>query len=139
MNIIEEVNITTKTILLIDNEVRVREVVELCLQDLAGWDVIIADSPLIGLQLSAINSPDAIVMDSSGHNIINFQLINQIRSNPKTQATPIIFFSAEAKWLDSHILEKYQIVGVILKPFDPISLPTQIAKVLGWNLPSISD
>ena len=40
MNVLEEVTITTKTILLIDDEVSVREIVELCLKDLGGWNVL---------------------------------------------------------------------------------------------------
>jgi CheY-like chemotaxis protein len=133
MNIVEEVSITTKTILLIDNEVCVREVVGLCLQDLAGWDVVIADCPFTGLQRAVRDRPDAIVLDLSMWDMNNFEFMHQLRNNPQTQAIPVVLLSAKARWIDSQILRQYQIAGVILKPFDPITLPIQIAKLLGWN------
>ncbi|WP_179071910.1 response regulator [Nostoc sp. C057] len=67
MNIVKEVNTISKTILLIDDELNVREIVKLCLQDLAGWNVVTADSPLEGLQSAVRDSPDAIVLDISIH------------------------------------------------------------------------
>ena len=62
---LQEVNISSKTILLIDDELNVREIVKFCLQDLAGWNVVTADSPLEGLQNAVRDSPDAIVLDIS--------------------------------------------------------------------------
>ncbi|MBU7586791.1 MAG: response regulator [Nostoc sp. TH1S01] len=139
MNIVEEVNITAKTILLIDNEFSVREVVGLCLQDLAGWNVVVADSPLTGLQKVALAFPDAIVLDLSMCDLNNFEFMQILRNNPETQSIPVILLSAKARWLDSYILREYQIAGVIRKPFDPVKLPVQIAMLLGWNLKSESD
>jgi CheY-like chemotaxis protein len=130
----EEVTITTKTILLIDDEVRVREVVELCLKDLAGWTVVVADSPLQGLQKAALEKPNAIVLDLLSMNGMDgFMFLTQLRNNPETQAIPVVLLSAKVRWLDSQILRQYQVAGVILKPFDPVSLPVQIATLLGWN------
>ena len=124
---------TTKTILLIDDELNVREIVELCLKDLAGWNVVTADCPLKGLESAVNNSPDAIVLDISIGGIDSFKLMNKLRSNPETLAIPIVLLSAKVRWLDSQFLRNYQITGVILKPFDPVTLPAQIAKLLNWD------
>ncbi|WP_199345126.1 MULTISPECIES: response regulator [Nostoc] len=124
---------TTKTILLIDDELNVREIVELCLKDLAGWNVLTADSPLQGLQSAVGDSPDAIVLDISISGIDTFKLMNKLRNNPDTQTIPIVLLSANVRWLDSQFLRNYQIAGVILKPFDPVNLPAQIAKLLNWD------
>lgn len=139
MNILKEVNITTKTILLIDDEVSVREIVELCLQDLGGWNVVVADSPLNGLHRAAIEHPDAIILDLSlrGMNLLKF--MDNLRNNPETQAIPVVLLSAKARWLDSQILRQYQIAGVILKPFDPVTLAIKIAILLGWDSMPIRD
>ncbi len=123
----------TKTILLIDDELNVREIVELCLQDLGGWNVITADSPLEGLHSAVRDLPDAIVLDISISGIDSFKLMNKLRNNPDTQAIPVVLLSAKVRWLDSQILRKHQIAGVILKPFDPVKLPAQIAKLLNWD------
>jgi CheY-like chemotaxis protein len=133
MKALEVVDITTKTILLIDDELNVREIVELCLKDLAGWNVVTADSPFTGLQRALFDQPDAIVIDWSMRSMDVFKFIKQLKSHPQTQAIPLVLLSAKARWIDSQILQEYQIVGVILKPFNPVALPTKIAEFLGWN------
>ncbi|MBE9050670.1 response regulator [Nostocales cyanobacterium LEGE 11386] len=130
---------TTKTILLIDDELNVREVVELCLKDLAGWNVVTADSPLDGLFKATLAHPDAIVLDFSIRGMNSLRFMNQLRSNPKTQAIPVVVLSAKARWIDSQILQQYQVAGIILKPFDPVTLPIQITTILGWDFMPICD
>ncbi|BAY38812.1 two-component response regulator [Nostoc sp. NIES-2111] len=134
MTIANEANITTKTIMLIDEEVNVREIVELCLKDLAGWNVIIADSPLNGLRIAALYHPDAIILDVSMQGMNSFRFMNKLRSNPETEAIPVVVLSAKARWIDSRILQQYKIAGVILKPFDPVKITNQITALLGWDL-----
>ncbi|MBN3923556.1 response regulator [Nostoc sp. NMS4] len=139
MNMLQEVNITSKTILLIDDEMNVREIVKFCLQDLAGWNVLTADSPLEGLQSAVRNSPDAIVLDISIRDLASFEFMNKLRNHPETQAIPIVLLSAKARWLDSEILRQYQVAGVIPKPFNPVTLPAEVAKLLGWDFTSLMD
>jgi CheY-like chemotaxis protein len=139
MNMLKEVNITGKTILLIDDELNVREIVKFCLQDLAGWNVLTADSFLEGLQNAVRDSPDAIVLDISIRDMASFEFMNKLRNNPDTQAIPVVLLSAKARWLDSQILRQYQVVGVIPKPFNPVTLPAQVAKLLGWDFTSLMD
>ncbi|MBD2533558.1 response regulator [Nostoc flagelliforme FACHB-838] len=139
MNMLEEVNITGKTILLIDDELNVREIVKFCLQDLAGWNVMTADSPLEGLENAVRHSPDAIVLDISIRDVDSFKLMNKLRNNPETQTIPVVLLSAKARWLDSQVLRQYQVAGVIPKPFDPVTLPAQVAQLLGWDFTSLMD
>lgn len=130
MNTLEEVNLIKKNILLVDDELNVQEIVELCLQDLANWNVTTANSALQGLIAAEIHPLDAIVLDISIDNSLMF--LQQLRENPKTQIIPIVLLSAKARWIDPQILKKYQIAGIILKPFDPVTLPLRIAQLLGW-------
>ncbi|MEH2115369.1 response regulator [Nostoc sp. C052] len=139
MNMLGEVNITGKTILLIDDELNVREIVKFCLQDLAGWNVLTADSPSEGLQNAVHHSPDAIVLDISIRDMASFEFMNKLRNNTETQTIPVVLLSAKARWLDSQILQKYQVAGVILKPFNPVTLPAQVAQLLGWDFTSLME
>jgi len=63
-----------------------------------------------------------------------FKFIKKLRSHPQTQATPLVLLSAKARWIDSQFLQKYQVAGIILKPFDPMTLPSKIAKILCWDV-----
>ncbi len=66
-------------------------------------------------------------------------MLSLLRRNPETQAIPVVVLSAEARWIDSQILRQYQIAGIILKPFDPVTLPIQIMKMLDWDSMPICD
>ncbi|MBD2358359.1 response regulator [Tolypothrix sp. FACHB-123] len=138
MQTLEVVGMSTKTILLIDNELYVREILELCFKDLAGWNVVVADSVLEGIQKAEIEHPDAIVLDLSMHSINCFQYLNEFRNKPENQAIPIVLMSGALRWLQPEFLKQNKIAGVISKPFNPLQIPVQIAKILGWDYVPIS-
>jgi CheY-like chemotaxis protein len=138
MQTLEEVSMSTKTILLIVNELYVRELVELCLTDLAGWYVVVADSILEGIQKAEIEHPDAIVLDLSIHSINCFHYLNEFRNKPENQAIPIVLMSASVRWLEPEFLKQNNIAGVISKPFNPLEIPVQFAQILDWDYVPIS-
>jgi len=133
MNLLQEMHIATKKILLIDNELNVSELVEHCLIDLGGWNLVTANCPLQALERAEIDHPDAIVLDLSMRG--SFMFLQQIKHNIKTKTIPIVVLSANARWLHPEMLQQYKIVVMILKPLNPVILPSQITKILNWYLP----
>jgi CheY-like chemotaxis protein len=139
MKTFQLVRMPTKTILVIDDEVTVSEIVKLCLSDLGGWNVFAVNSPLEGLRRAALDRPDAIVLDISMLEMDGFAFLERLRKNPDTQAIPVVLLSGKARWLDPQILRKYQVAGAISKPFDATKLSAQIAALLGWDFTSLTD
>ncbi|MBD2358238.1 response regulator [Tolypothrix sp. FACHB-123] len=133
MQTLEKTTLATKTILLLDDETNIRELLELCLTDLGGWHVLTAESPFTGLKIAEINSPDAILLDLSMRG--SFMLLKQLRKNVKTQEIPVILLSTTARWLDPQFMQEYKVAGIILKPFNPVSLTVEISAILKWNSP----
>ncbi|HEY9642238.1 MAG TPA: response regulator [Coleofasciculaceae cyanobacterium] len=123
----------TKTILLINSELNVREVMHACLSHLGGWQVFSTGSPSQGLQDAVLNQPDVIIFDLStfGMNFLTF--LQKLQAQPATRNIPIVLVAAGLKWLNSELLEQFPVVGVIDDFSDPIKLPQQIAKLLGWD------
>lgn len=122
---------TARVILLIDDEVLVREVVELCLQDLAGWQVFSVASGREGLKIATRERLDAIVLDPVSTD--SFVFLQQLRANRATKSIPVVLLTARAKWFTSGQLRQFAIAGAIEKPFMPLTLPYQIAAFAGWN------
>ena len=123
----------TKTILLINSEPNVREVLQACLSHLGGWQVLSTGSPSEGLQLAARNQLDAILFDLSTFGM-NFSIfLKQLRSQPETQQIPVVLIAVEAKWLNIEPLKQFQIAGVVDYSREPAKLPQQIAKLLDWD------
>jgi len=123
----------TKTILLINSEPNVREVLQACLSHLGGWQILSTGSPSEGLQLAARNQLDAILFDLSTFGM-NFSIfLKQLRSQPETQQIPVVLIAVEAKWLNVEPLKQFQIAGVVDYSREPAKLPQQIAKLLDWD------
>ena len=133
MNTLQRVKMPVKTILVIDDERYICELVKLCLSDLGGWDVFSVNSPLEGLRRAADDPPDAIVVDISMPEMDGLTFLERLRKNPDTQDIPVVVLSAKARWLAPQILRKYKIAGAIAKPFDAAKLSAQIAALLGWD------
>lgn len=127
-----EVAIATKQVLLIDNEAHVREVVQACLKDLGGWDVLSVASAWEGLNQAMAAQPDAIVVDISMPGMDGLAFLQQLRANPITQSIPVVLLTAKARWFTPQQLQQLGVAGAITKPFHPLSLTNEIAKALGW-------
>lgn len=127
-----EVAMTTKLVLLIDNEANVREIVQACLQDLGGWDVLSVASAQEGLDRAVAVQPDAIILEVSMPGIGGFAFLQQLRANPVTQLIPVVLLTAQARWFTPQQLQPFGVAGAIAKPFNPISLSNEIAQALGW-------
>jgi len=120
----------TKSILLIEHEASLREVLGACLQELGGWDVMFSSSIREGIQLCDRRKPQLILMDTSTPEVDALIFIEQLKTVSHDQAIPILLISSRASWLTPQQLHQMGFAGAISKPFDPSSLPTQIGNLL---------
>ncbi|MDZ8187711.1 MAG: response regulator [Nostoc sp. ChiSLP02] len=127
---------TVKTILLIDDEPTIRELVQACLSDLAGWRVVAVPSAQAGLKQLAIEPPDAILLDVLMPGMDSTTFLHRLQENPLTKAIPVILLSVKASWFTSQKLQQLGVVKAIAKPFNPVTLHSAIACILGWSLPT---
>ncbi|BAY14555.1 response regulator receiver domain protein [Nostoc sp. HK-01] len=125
---------TIKTILLIDDEPTIRELVQICLNDLVGWKVITAASAQAALQQLEIECPDAILLDvvMPGMDITTF--LYRFHERHSAKLIPVILLSVLADWFTSQQLQQLGVVEAIAKPFNPLTLPDQITRALGWSV-----
>ncbi len=123
-----------KRILVIDDEERIREVVQACLEDLGGWEAIAATSAAQGLVLAQDQSLDAILLDVSMPDMDGFIFFEKLQENPVTQSIPVILLTAKVLPDDQARFAKMGVAGVITKPFNPVTISEQVAEILGWSL-----
>jgi CheY-like chemotaxis protein len=124
----------TKRILIIDDEERIREVVKASLEDLGGWNAIAVESAQEGLLKINSEPFDAIVLDVSMPDMDGYSFFEKLQKNSATQSIPVIFLTAKVLWGDRDRFARLGVMGVINKPFNPVTLSRQIAEILGWNL-----
>jgi CheY-like chemotaxis protein len=124
----------TKSVLLIEQEVEIRELLRLCLQDLGGWRIIEANSLHEGLEWLTLIRPDAILLDILMLEIEDLQIIHLLQEQVG-RSLPIVLITDKARWFTAAQLHSFGVVGAIAKPFNPLSLPSEVAYLLGWSIP----
>ncbi|HLO48395.1 MAG TPA: response regulator [Kamptonema sp.] len=125
---------TAKRILIIDDEDDIREVAQLSLEMMGGWQVLTACSGSEGLAKALADPPDAILLDVMMPTLDGLATFQLLRSRIPTQGIPVILLTAKVHSADQRRFAELGVSGVITKPFEPIHLATQVAQALGWIL-----
>ncbi len=124
---------TTKRILVIDDEDDIREVAQLSLEMVGGWEVVAASSGEDGLALALKEHPDAILLDVMMPDMDGPTTFKHLKANPDTQKIPVILLTAKVLSAEQNRFSDLGVTGIIAKPFDPMSLANQVAHALGWR------
>jgi CheY-like chemotaxis protein len=122
-----------RKILIIDDEDDIREVARLSLESVAGWDVIVANSGAQGVARAAEQHPDAILLDVMMPGMDGPTTFKQLRSNPDTARIPVLLLTAKVQGTDQRRFADLGVEAILFKPFDPLTLSSQIAGALGWS------
>jgi CheY-like chemotaxis protein len=125
---------TAKRILLIDDEANLVSVIQICLQKLGGWTVLTAGSGVEGLHKADTELPDAILLDVMMPDLDGLTVLGRLKANPKTQSIPVILLTAKVQSTHQDEYAQLAIAGVLAKPFNPMELAHQVAKLLDWQL-----
>lgn len=120
-------------ILIIDDEDDIREVAALSLESVAGWEVIVAGSGPQGVARAIEYQPDAILLDVMMPGMDGPTAFRELRKHPATAKIPVLLLTAKVQSSDQRRFAELGVDGVLLKPFDPLTLHTQIADALGWR------
>lgn len=125
---------SSKRVLVIDDEEAVQLVVQSCLEDVAGWEVLTASSGQEGLGKAVVEQPDAIVLDVMMPGMDGLTFLERLKSNPKIESIPVVLLTAKVELVQRSRYSSYGAIGAIAKPFDPIQLVEQVAQFLGWKI-----
>ena len=120
-------------ILVIDDEDDIREVAAMSLESVAGWDVSTADSGAKGLAQAVAMQPDAILLDVMMPGMDGPATFRALRNHPATAQIPVLLLTAKVQNSDQRRFADLGVDAVLFKPFDPLTLSTQIASALGWS------
>lgn len=120
-----------KKILYAEDEPDVRTVVELTIDAMSDYKIKTCDNGKKLLESVEEYAPDLILLDVMMPEMDGPTTFSNLQSSEKTKDIPVIFMTAKAQ---VHEVEKFKEVGalgVITKPFDPMSLCSEIDEI--WN------
>ena len=99
------------------------------LSDIGGLTVDLYEDGPSALAALKHDVPQMIMLDMMMPGMNGLEVLSALRKWPEYARTPVVFMTAKAQ---SHELDAYINAGaqsVIVKPFDPMTLPEQITKI----------
>lgn len=116
-------------ILIVDDEVRLRDELKILLQH-SGYDVEIAVNGKEALRQIHTNPPDLVITDITIRYVSGFQLCRMIKESPETKHIPVILVTGLQRPEDKIKGIEAGANDFVGKPFDQMELRTRVDSVL---------
>jgi CheY-like chemotaxis protein len=122
-----------RRILVIDDEDHIREVAQMSLELVGGFEVTTAASGADGIARAAADRPDAILLDVMMPGMDGPTVFERLRADEGTREIPVILLTAKVQAADRRRFADMGVTAVLAKPFDPMCLSAEVASALGWT------
>jgi len=117
---------TLEKILYVEDDLDIQKIVTMSLEDIGGYKLMICDSGKEALIEAEKFIPDLFLLDVMIPVMDGPAILLELRKNLKFKNTPAIFISAVAEGPELIKYRELGVLGIIRKPFDPISISKTI-------------
>jgi CheY-like chemotaxis protein len=121
---------TAIRILHVDDEPDIREVVAISIGIDPAFTLRSCESGAEALAAAAEWKPDVILLDVMMPVMDGPATLSKLQENPSTAAIPVIFMTARAQSREVDRFRALGAIGVIAKPFDPMTLAASVRQYL---------
>mgnify|MGYP001093086419 CR=1 FL=1 len=114
------------TIMVVEDEEDIRKIINVALGTVGGFSVEMCASAHEALNVLNDRQPDLILLDVMMPLMDGPAFLTEFRRQSRHNNIPVIFITAKVQ---AHEVEAYKalgVLGVIAKPFDPLTLPEQV-------------
>ncbi|KLE34903.1 response regulator [Aurantiacibacter luteus] len=117
-------------VLYVDDEPDIREIAEMALGLDPGFEVRTAGSGKEALALMEAWAPQVALLDVMMPGMDGPTLLARLREDARYVALPVIFVTARAQRSELQTFATMDAVGVIGKPFDPMTLADRVRELI---------
>lgn len=117
------------TILLVEDDPDIREVAQMALETVGGFDVITCESGRQAVRVAAERMPDLVLLDWMMPGLDGGQTLAALREREATRDLPVVFMTAKARPEECSRMRDLGALDVIVKPFDPMTLSDTISDI----------
>lgn len=122
-----------KNILYVEDEPDIQTVAQLALQTIGGFNVQLCSSGEEAVEKAPFIAPELILLDVMMPGMDGPDTFRALRAMPGMTGTPVIFMTAKTQAHEVAALIEMGALGVIPKPFDPVTLSDQITALWEAN------
>ena len=123
-----------KTLLYVDDDSDIREIVEIALGLIDNLKVDTSPSGEQALSLIPTLNPDLVLLDVMMPGMDGPTVFSRMKANKELPNCPVIFVTAKALPREIAYFRELGAAGVIAKPFDPMDLGRQVLQI--WEHPN---
>ena len=120
-----------RTILYVEDDPDIQEVVTMALELVGGFEVTVAGSGREALIAVDGSTPDLILLDVMMPDMDGPTTLAHLRERPGLADVPVVFITAKVQATEIEYFKSLGAVDVIAKPFDPVTLASQVQAI--WD------
>jgi len=117
------------TVLFADDDANIRLIVQMSLEGLTNWKVILAATGKEAVQAAHEHKPDLLLLDVMMPDMDGTEVITAINQN-STSKLPVIFITAKVQRQEISRYKSLGALGLIMKPFNPMKLAQEVKALI---------
>ncbi len=130
-----ETNDQSKTVLVVDDEVHIVNVVALKFRG-AGFRVLTARDPQEAFEVAKKELPDLVISDHQMPGGSGIDLCKWLKSTPSTESIPAILLTAYDFSIVEETMGDCNVRSIMAKPFSPRELLAKASAIMGIPAPT---
>jgi len=115
-----------RRVLCVEDDADIRLIIEFSLATVGGYEVLACAGGRSALSQLEAFRPDLVLLDVMMPDLSGPQTLAALRELPAMQGVPVVFMTAKALPDELVDLLQHGATGVIVKPFDPMTLAQDI-------------
>lgn len=120
---------TLRKILYVDDDPDIREIVRMSLSTLGSFEVETCESCEDAIGKIDAFEPDLLLLDLMMPGMDGFGTLEALRRKVSAERAPAVFVTAKVEAGDMAGYRDKGAIDVIVKPFDPVSLPGRVKEI----------
>ncbi|MCB1934289.1 MAG: response regulator [Burkholderiaceae bacterium] len=115
-----------RKVMCVEDDADIRDLLEFSLGTVGGYEVLCCDGGAAALAAVDGFGPDLILLDVMMPMMSGPEVLHALRQRDTSRRVPVVFMTAKAMRDELEDLLEHAATGIIVKPFDPVSLPSDI-------------
>jgi CheY-like chemotaxis protein len=115
-----------RRVMCVEDDPDIRMIIEFSLATVGGYEVCLCPGGKSALAQAPLFKPDLVLLDVMMPDLSGPETLAALRLQDGMKGVPVVFMTAKAMPEEVEDLLQYGATGVIVKPFDPMTLPQDI-------------